>query len=103
MQINFYGNKKTKTMNTNKILILLAGVLIGAVAYSEFKKRKKSGGTEVSDVTEEGGPAMIDYEAICQTKLQANLAVLRPGAGFDFDKYKADFMTDCIAKKAEGY
>jgi len=89
-------------MDTNKILILLAGVLIGAVAYSELKKRKKrkkseelvSGGPIPDDV-----PANIDFEAICTDKLNAQLAVIRPGAGFDMEKYKADFMTDCIAKK----
>ena len=85
-------------MDKNKILILLAGALIGAVAYVEYKKRKTSDGTIVDgDVI--GGPNMIDYEAICTNKLNANLAVLRPGAGFDMEKYKADFMTDCIAKK----
>lgn len=95
-------------MDTNKILIFLAGALIGAVAYVEYKKSKKDKIAETNGVTNGvtdvvGGPAMIDFEAICQTKLQANLAVLRPGAGFDFEKYKADFITDCIAKKAEGY
>ena len=85
-------------MDKNKILIFIAGALIGAVAYNEYKKSKKAG-KEVPATTGEGSPAMIDYQAICTDKLNAQLAVIRPGAGFDMEKYKADFMTDCIAKK----
>lgn len=87
-------------MDTNKVLIFLAGALIGAVAYFEYKKSKSkaddttTGGGEIV-----GGPAMIDYEAICTNKLNESLMVIRPGAGFDKEKYSAEFMTNCIANK----
>jgi hypothetical protein len=68
-----------------KLLYVGGGILLGFAGYMFYKKLKKKKDTYTQ--------AQIDE---CNKKLQQAILLLRPVQGFDMEKYKKDFMENCL-------
>ena len=86
-------------MESNKILIFGAGIVLGYLLSKEMAKNQQPVVTTAVAPSPSPSPSPLppnlDIQAVCQSKLDDAVRVVKVG---NLEQYKVDFMKNCISK-----